>query len=479
MKLKSNSFVLGTAAVAAMLMLVSISTAQIQQSDRDDLIFHRAPKPLPIGAVTHDWVSFLGPTHNAVSTETKLQKKFPVGGPKLVWELIKGEGYTSPAIQGDKLVYFDRHEDMLRVRCIHPETGAFHWVFRYATDYRDRYGYSNGPRCSPLIDGDWVYTYGVKGKLHCLNLNTGKVRWMRDLNKDFNIKQAFFGVSATPLVEGDLLIINVGTPGDDACVVGINKNTGQTVWQANDEWGASYASPTPGVIHGERRVFVFAGGESRPPVGGLLSVNPANGKVDFRVPWRSEKYESVNAACPVVIGNQVFISASYKTGGALIDIQPDFSHKVAWTSDDLGTHWSTTVHDDGYLYGFDGRHEHTSSLVCLELATKKVMWRESLEWEDEIRRGGEARKIRMSTARGSLLKVDGHYLCLGEYGHLLWLDLTPKGVKILDRSWLFTAQQTWALPVLSRGLVYISQNERDLVTRRQPRLQCYDLRASE
>ena len=107
------------------------------------------PKPLAKDAVTHDWTAFLGPTHNATSTETRLSRTLP---PPLIWEFTKGTGYASPAIAGERLVFLHRLGDEEIVECLHAETGATHWQFRYPTDFEDRYGYNNGPRSSPVID---------------------------------------------------------------------------------------------------------------------------------------------------------------------------------------------------------------------------------------------------------------------------------------------------------------------------------------
>ncbi len=109
-------------------------------------VVHREPTPLAPDAVTHDWASFLGPSHNAVSTETPLRRDLP---PPLVWELPKGSGYASPAVAGDRLVFIHRLEDEEVVECLHTDTGASRWPFRYRTKFEDRYGYSNGPRASP------------------------------------------------------------------------------------------------------------------------------------------------------------------------------------------------------------------------------------------------------------------------------------------------------------------------------------------
>jgi hypothetical protein len=161
------------------------------------------PRPLAKDAVTHDWTAFLGPTHNAVSTETKLSRRLP---PPLIWEFTRGSGYASPAIAGARLVYLHRVGGEELVECLHPETGGSQWRFRYPTDYEDRYGYNDGPRSSPVVDASRVFTVGAQGQLHCLELETGTVIWKRDLRKDYRVSQDFFGTASTPLVEGQLLI---------------------------------------------------------------------------------------------------------------------------------------------------------------------------------------------------------------------------------------------------------------------------------
>jgi outer membrane protein assembly factor BamB len=434
---------------------------------------HQTPKPLPSGAIAHDWTSFLGPNHNAVSTETNLSRALP---PQLVWEFPKGTGYATPAIAGARLVFVHRLADEEVVECLHPETGANLWRFRYATEFEDRYGYNNGPRASPVVDEGRVFTVGAEGKVHCLELATGKAVWKRDLRVEYRVQQDFFGTASTPLVEGRLLILNVGAPGGP-CVVGLDKSTGREVWRAGTAWGPSYASPVPADVYGKRRVFVFAGGESDPPAGGLMSIDPATGKVDFVFPWRSRTRESVNASCPVVFDNKVFISASYRTGSALIEVRPDFTHRVVWTTQEFGLHFNTAIHRNGYLYGFDGRNEPDASLACVDAATGKIVWRETPEWTERFESRVGRRPEVVGTYRGSLLAADGQFLCLGELGHLLWMDLTPKAYREVSRSWLFPARESWGLPVLSRGLLYVVQNTPDIFRETGPRLLCYDIRA--
>ena len=433
---------------------------------------HRKPRALAADAVTEDWPSFLGPSHNAVSHETRLRRGLP---PPLIWEMPKGTSYTAPALADGRLFFLHRLNDEEVAECLHPETGTVQWQFRYATAFEDRYGYNNGPRASPVVAGPRLFTVGAEGQIHCLDAATGTLLWRRDLRADYGVRQDFFGTASTPLVEGRLLIVNVGAPGGPA-VVAFELTTGREVWRAGRQWGASYASPVPATMHGARRVFVFAGGESSPPSGGLMSIDPASGRVDFEFPWRSRTVESVNASCPVIFDNKVFISASYRTGSALVEVRPDFTPRVAWSTADVGLHFNTAVYRGGCLYGFDGRNEPDASLVCIDAATGKVIWRTTPEWTETLRLGDAERQQTMGTYRGSLLAADGQFLCLGEFGHLLWMDLTPARYKELGRTWLFAARESWVLPVLSRGLLYVVQNTPDQSQRTSPRLLCYDLR---
>ena len=447
----------------------------IEPQPHPGVTFHREPKPLSDEAVTEDWPGFLGKRGEPVSLETRVLKEYGTEGPLLVWELSKGTGYSSPSIQGHYLVYIHREGREEIVECLHAETGERFWRYAYPTDFEDRFGYNNGPRSSPVIDGDRVYVYGAQGKLHSLALRTGQVLWRRDIGTEFGVPQDFFGTSTTPIIEGDLLILNIGAPGGPE-VAAFDKNDGRMIWGAGDLWGPSYATPVARSIRGKRRLFVFAGGESSPPTGGLLSLDPLDGATQFRFPWRSRSYESVNASCPVVVGNKVLVSASYRTGAALLAVESDGSYTQEWENPDFDLHWATALYDNGHFYAFSGRNEPDASLTCVRALTGETVWSEALEWQETVQIQGEPRTIYGSPYRGNLLKVDGKFLALGEHGHLLWLDLSPKGPRVLGRWRLFLARETWSPPVLSRGLLYVSQNTRAFDRRAGPRLLCYDLR---
>jgi len=421
--------------------------------------FYQAPKPSPAGAVSQDWPRFLGPFHNATSGETKLLHQWGAEGPKRVWEMEKGSGFACPSIVGDRLVLFHRLGSREVIDCVKAESGQHLWTYAYEAPYQDRYGSSDGPRTSAVIVDGRVFTYGVTGWLHCVDLEKGQEIWKHDCGTEFNLAENFFGHGSTPLVVGKRVFVNLGGAGD-VCAAAFDAATGKLLWKAKHEWGASYASPIPATIHGKECVLIFAGGESRPPTGGLLCIDAANGHVLSATPHRAEIAESVNASSPAVAGNKVFVTESYGSGGDLIEIKPDFSAKIAWHADKFGAYFMTPVVADGCLFGSDGQSPRLADVVCYDLATGKELWRNDL--------GGKF-------GRCSLLAVDGAFLCLGEFGDLAWLDLSREGVQIKAKAKLFNAPDTWTLPAVSHGLLYISQNERG-ADRKGPRLICYDLR---
>lgn len=441
--------------------------------ENPEVTFHQKPKPLAAGAVTEDWPRFIGPRHNGTSEEKPLLKEWGTEGPKLVWEMKRGTGYASPAIVGDRLAYFHRIAGEEVVECLHPETGEIYWQHRYPTTFKDRYGYNNGPRASPVIDDGKIYTLGAQAVLCCLDLATGQAIWQRNLTEEFGLNQEFFGMVGNPLVEGGLLILNLGAPAGPT-VAAFDKRTGAMVWGTGQVWGSSCSSPVPIEWNGRRLVLVFAGGESRPPNGGLMVIDPVDGGVVCEFPWRSKSVESVNAACPVFVDGKVLVTASYKTGSALLDLAGGCS--VVWKSMFLGAHFNTPVHVEGHFYAFDGRNEPDASLVCIDASNGELVWKESPRWEERVTWEGEERTFQSGTLRGCLLHADGAFLCLGELGSLQWLDLSPKGYREISRKKLFEAPETWSLPVLSRGLLYICQHHTDMLDDTPPRLLCYDLR---
>ena len=413
-----------------------------------------------------DWPRFLGPTGDSKSPERGILTQWPEHGPRLVWHLKLGQGYCMPAISRGRLFVFDRLVHEARLRCVESETGKELWQYTYPTDYRDMYDYDGGPRASPIVDDDRVYIFGPDGKLTCLNILDHKVLWSVDTAKKFHVIQNFFGVGSTPVIEGNLLIVQIGgsptgadpdnpgqldlAKGNGSGVVAFDKLTGEVKYQLTDEL-ASYASPTLATINGRRWCFVFARG-------GLIGFDPLTGKQDFHYPWRAKLLESVNASTPVVTGDTVFVSECYQVGSSLLRVHPG-GYDVVWRDQQgsrekaMKLHWNTPICVDGYLYGSSGRQPDSADLRCVELATGKVKWSEP------------------DLTRTSLLYADGHFVCLTEAGQLLLIKANPekfdpvaKGVPTakeepvgnldLPESKLLI-YPCWAAPILSHGLLYI------------------------
>ena len=446
------------------------------------LVFHKAPAPRAAGAVDTDWPRFLGPLDTPVSPETKLRADLPPEGLPIVWECPRGESYACPAIVGDHLVHFHNLSGRETIDCLDTTTGRRRWSHAYPIDYHDDFGYGSGPRAGPVIADGKVVTFGVTSRLRCLDLATGRVLWEHDCQEKFKVPKYFFGSGASPLVRDGRVIVNLGGD-EERCVCAFDLATGALRWTTKHEWGQSYASPIAATLHGRPRVLVFAGGKSDPATGGLLSIDPADGKADTPFFWRARRYPSVNAATPVLCGpDKIFISQAYVdrdspcNGGVLLEARPDGSFAPLWKSPDFGCHWTTPVHHDGHLYGFSGEKDRQCRLVCHDAATGALKWSEQFSWPVK---GTDGQEIPVGLFRGSLLRVDGRFLCLGEWGTLCWLDLTPAGAKVLAHCQLFTATQSWTLPALSRGLLFVCQNEPDRLTGKPARLLCFDLRARE
>lgn len=468
----TNLKTLITASTLAFLCLSSPQKGLSEANKSNRLTTHSKASPLSKDAITSDWPRFNGPEDNAKSHETKLMEKWPEDGPKLLWDLEKGEGYASPAIKEGKLILFHRIDEKEIIEAIDSEKGTSLWKHEYPVEYQDRFGYSNGPRASPVIKDNLVYAHGVTAWLSCLDLRTGSKIWQRNLAKEFEIPQYFFGKGSSPLVLGDKLIVNAGGS-KNRCVIAFDRLTGATKWITKDAWGASYSSPTKTMINGKEVCLVFTGGESRPPEGGLLVIDPKDGKKLARFPWRASGYESANAVPPIPAGeNRVFLSECYEKGGVMLKFDKEFNPSVLWTDKTINVHWMTPILSGKAIYGVAGRHQQGADVFCINADSGKPYWRDRLNWTQDI----NGRTTRLELFRGSLLKLSDHYLCLSEFGSLLRVKLDEKGWKIEEKSQLFFAPGTWTLPALSKGLLYVMQNETDRLHGHQPRLLCYDFR---
>ncbi len=373
-----------------------------------------------------DWPQFLGPTRNAVSAETGLAKSWPEKGPPVVWEREAGEGFSGPVVSDGTLILFHRVGGEEVVEALDAASGKPRWRFAYPTAYSDPYGKGDGPRSTPLVAGGKVYTLGAEGMLHCLGLKDGKPVWQKALAKEYELRPSFFGVATSPLLEGDLLLLNVGAKG--AGIVAFNKDSGREVWKATDD-EASYSSPVAATLGGVRHVFFFTRT-------GLADLDPKDGKVRFSKRWRSRMQASVNAAAPLVVGDEVFLTASYGTGAVLLRVGKDGAEEV-WKGDaSLSSHYNTPIVKDGYLYGIDGRQEAGARLRCVELKSGAVKWEQD----------------RFGCA--SMILADGQLIALTENGDLVLIEPAPEGYREKARAAVLSATPCRAEIALADGRLY-------------------------
>jgi outer membrane protein assembly factor BamB len=373
-----------------------------------------------------DWPQLLGPTRDGQSPETKLNWDWPKSGPKVLWSFEAGHGWAGPVVAGERLVLHHRVDDREIVLCLDPATGKERWKHDYRTKYRDDFNFDDGPRATPTIAADRVFTLGPAGDFCATELATGKLLWHRNLLDDYKADKGFFGAACSPLVMGDRVLVNVG--GKGAGVVCFNAADGKELWKATDD-GASYSSPVAAELDGKpAAVFLTRRG--------LRVLDPMSGKSLYDFPWRPRDNASVQAATPLVKGNEVFLTVSYATGAVLLKLKGGTVDEV-WSNDKaLSSQYNSPVRVGDFLYGTHGRSDvGTGQMRCVEWKSGAVKWSEP------------------NFGVASVIAVDGGILALTEGGELVRFDASPDGYKERARAAILT-KPTRAAPALSGGRLF-------------------------
>ena len=281
------------------------------------------------------------------SAETELLREWPKEGPKPLWSVGVGSGWSGPVVVGGKVLIHHRVGDNEVLQCLNAVDGNEIWKYTTATGYTDDFQFDDGPRATPSVVGNSVYTLGADGKLSCVSFDKGQRIWDRDLSVDYPSKKGYFGVATSPLVDDERVYVNVGAKG--AGMVAFDRKTGKDVWKSSDD-EASYSSPVLATLAAKPRLVCFTRA-------GLLVLNPATGERIQARPFRARIQASVNAATPLVSGNQIFLTASYNTGAILLEAAND-DWKEIWKNDSsLSCHYNTPVKVGEFLFGVDGRQE--------------------------------------------------------------------------------------------------------------------------
>jgi len=332
------------------------------------------------------------------------------------------------------LVLFHRQGDEEIVELLDAATGMPRWSFRDPTAYACRYEYSDGPYSTPTLDGESLFALGAEGKLHCLAVANGTKRWRRDLRSDYEVEPGDFAAAGSPLVEGDLLIVNVG--GAHAGIVAFDTRNGDERWRATGH-AAGYATPVAATLHGRRTLFVFT-------AEGLVALRPTTGEVLWEIPFRANHPEKVNAASPVVVGDCVVVSG-YSLGGLCVRVLPDGGYEELWREQrSIDSQFNNLLSWDDRIFGCSALGRDFRSV---DAATGEVLG----EWPLEIGRGAAS------------IRLGSRAVLLGEDGRLAVLDLAGDAPPLLSLSTKsLLAAPCFSAPALAGGRLYL-RNESELI----------------
>jgi outer membrane protein assembly factor BamB len=371
-----------------------------------------------------DWPRWRGPDGNGISGETQWNPRALSGQAKILWKASVGTGFSSMAINSPHLYTLGNGNDTDTVYCLNADTGRKIWSY----SYRCGLGSHPGPRATPTVDGDTVYTLSREGHLFAFDKETGKVRWARHLIKDFGVRPPTWDFAGSPVVAGDRLILNAGKAG-----LALDKKTGARVWASGSGPGG-YATPVLASLAGRSSAVIF--GEEA-----VYGVDLSSGAELWSFDWRTGS--DVNAADPVAFDGKVFVASAYNRGCAVYDVSRSRPVEV-WKNNAFETHFSSFVLLNGYIYGIDGdaRQPSAGTLRCVEALSGKEAWSERLGF-------------------GSLIAAGGRLIVLNSAGTIIAAEASPAGYRELGRASL-PRDQYWTPPALAGGRLYVRNLRGDL-----------------
>ncbi len=426
-----------------------------------------------------DWPQWLGPKRDGVWRESGLLEKFPAGGPKIRWRTSIGAGYSGPAVAGGKVFLTDRIlaagasnpdnpfarnelvDGQERVLCLNEANGTLVWKHEYDCPYQ--ISYPVGPRTTPVVAGDRVYTLGAMGDLYCLDVNTGKPVWHQNFPKEYKVEVPVWGFAGHPLVVGDLLICLVG--GKGSVVVAFDKDSGQERWKALDAPEPGYAPPMLYDIGGQPQ-FILWHPQS------VNALNPRTGAVYWSQPFGGKGKKGTLKAgmsipTPRLAGDNLFLTCFYD-GPLMLKLDGAKKPSVLWKGEGRGEQpeqttglhsvMSTPFLKDGHIYGVCSYGE----LRCLNAATGERLWSTHQYTSGESLRWGNA----------FLVEQGDRFILFNEKGDLIIAKFTPKGHAEISRSHILDPTNTmagprgrrvvWSHPAFANRSVY-ARNDREIV----------------
>ncbi len=374
-----------------------------------------------------DWPQWRGPNRDGISKETGLLKQWPKEGPPLVWKTKgAGGGYSSFAIANGRLFTMGLRGEREFIIAFDVANGKEVWATPHGKAFHNDRG--DGPRGTPTVDGERLYALGGSGDLSCLEAGTGRIVWTMNVLQKFGGSNTNWGISESPLVIDEKVLVNAGGPG--ASIVALNKKDGALIWKSqSDEPG--YSSAISVEAGGIKQVVFFTSSRA-------VGLDLSNGRLLWEYPRPSNN--TANVATPVARGNRVFISSDYGTGGGLVEIKAngkDVTAREVYFTKEMRNHHSSSVLVGDYLYGFS-----SSILTAMRFDTGEIVWRDR------------------SVGKGSLIYADGNLYCLSENGVVGLVEATPAAYREKGR---FQIPQeslpTWTHPVVAGGRLYLRDQD--------------------
>jgi outer membrane protein assembly factor BamB len=373
-----------------------------------------------------EWPQWRGASRDGISKETGLLKSWPDGGPPLLWKATgAGRGYSSVSISKGRIYTLGLRGDKEYVIAFDAATGKEVWATAHGSAFRNDRG--DGPRGTPTVDGDRVYSLGGGGDLSAVDAKTGKLIWQMNVLQKFGGTNITWGISESPLVLGDKVIVNAG--GRDASIVALNTKDGSVIWKSqgiSDRSG--YSSGVPVQVGSTTQVVFFTHNR-------VVGLDAKDGKLLWDYPKAAN--DVANAATPVVRGNRIWVSSDYGQGGGLVEIKADGKAQEVYFTREMRNHHSSSVLIGDHLYGFSG-----GILTAMKFDTGEVAWKDR------------------SVGKGSLVFADGMLYLLSENGVVGLAEAKPEGY--VERGRFRLPQDslpTWAHPVVAGGRLYLRDQD--------------------
>jgi outer membrane protein assembly factor BamB len=400
-----------------------------------------------------DWPQWRGPTRDDVWKETGVADKFSHKQLPLSWRMPIGSGYNGPTVADGRVFVADRQtepDEAERVLCFDSKTGKSLWTYRYDCPYKN-VSFMAGPRACVSIDDGRAYSLGTMGHLHCFDAASGKILWKKTPGVDYQIRMPIWGITSAPLVDGDLLIVQLGAA-DGACLVALDKKTGAERWRALDD-KASYSAPII-ITQAGKRVLVCWTGDN------VVGLDPASGKVYWKYPMPPAKMV-INVPTPIVDSGRLFVTGFYD-GSLMLKLDSDALRvEKLWRrkgtseqhTDALHAMISTPYMQGDYVYGVDSYGE----LRCLDAKSGDRVWEDLTA----------VPKARWATIH--MVRHGEQMWMFNERGELVIGTLSPQGFHEISRAKLIepTKDQLekgvcWSHPAFAYKHVF-ARNDRELV----------------